>query len=310
MKMKVKLNLKKLLLIGFHCMILLGILFCFLKYPEEIVDAKARLYAKMETEKSKTAVKFGNPEDYQSMEHTGTEWYQDTKLIYHAAGGIDGLDYSNSREAMELTLENGNRVVEVDFSYTSDGHLVCVRKWGDIAESGEPLTMADYLAMKIYGKYSPMTAEMVVDYMRRYPDLYIVIDYKADDYQRAIQDLVAISGQDSDVAERFIIQLYDRGDKEKALEAYPFPDENFLFTAYKYGSDLFEEILQICYDENVRVVTVPFEDWDQEKIDLLLSKNFVIYEHTVNRPDHMQRSMARGVHGIYTDFLTEESMAG
>ena len=126
--------------------------------------------------------------------------------------------------------------------------------------------------------------------------------------EQIVRDLVSLCQGDTAMIERFIIQLYDRGLKESILQIYPFPGENFLFTAYKFGVSRYGEILQLCYDEDIRVITIPAGNWDQETVDLFVSKNIPVFMHTVNYPDAAREEIANGMHGLYTDFLTEEDL--
>jgi len=50
-------------------------------------------------------------------------------LIAHAGGGINGLKYTNSLEAMEQSIEHGFKMVELDLLISSDGRIVAVHDW-------------------------------------------------------------------------------------------------------------------------------------------------------------------------------------
>lgn len=302
------------------------------KFPEEVVELKYWIYSAIAGEKVEPVI--GQTEATESiemetyleeepiksiserlaafaecppMEHTGKEWYNNTRLIYHAGGGIDGLTYSNAKEAMEMCMKQGHYVIEMDFSFTSDNHLVCVHEWQDIGDLWSPCTLDEYLNLKIYGRYTPLTAEDIIQYMEENPDLHIVIDTKGDNVA-VVAELVRLADNQYDVINRFIIQLYYDGQKQKMNEIYPFPDENFLFTLYKFNPGRYEEIMKICYDEDIRVITVGIKAWSQEVVDEFLKKGFIVFEHTPNRMDWAQESMDKGIQGIYTDFLTTEDM--
>lgn len=309
-----------------HGLAFVLVAFCLFKFPEEIAQWKLKLYAAMagtgaaspasgpteaaatdslETEPAASAAqRLAEFSEYPPMTHAGTEWYLSTRLIYHAAGGIDGLSYTNSREAMEQCIRSGNTVIEVDFHFTSDGHLVCVHEWSDISGSNEAIPLDAFQASKIYGKYTPMTGEDVVRYMAQNPELYIVIDTKADAVG-VVRALAALCDGDRSILDRFIIQLYRDGEKQAIREIYPFKDENFLFTLYIFGQYRYEDILRTCYEENIPVIAVGYTVWDQETKEAFRDKGIVIFEHTINRLDQAKDALDKGAHGIYTDFLTE-----
>lgn len=297
---KITKNIKGILL---HIAVLLLLFVLIFKYSEEITKLKANIYYLMQNSHADSNIDFT---EYPTMVHSEQAWYDTTQLIFHAGGGIDGLDYTNSKEALEAVLEKGQSFVEIDFMYTSDHELVCMHKWEEQWGGEEVPSTEEFVSAKIYGKYSTMTAEELIQYMERYPNLYIIIDTKEEDQIEVVASLVELSAANTEITDRLIIQLYADGVKEKIQQVYPFRNENFLFTAYKFGSNYPNKIMKICYDENIAVVTVPYDVWDKETKELYASKNFVVFEHTVNRPDFAMKSLEEGVHGFYTDFLSEK----
>lgn len=296
---------KILFIVCYHLLLLIIASLFMFKYAEEVLQLKSDIYFQLQTPQADSNIDFT---DYPVFTPSPKLWCEDSLLIQHAGGGIDGLDYTNSKEALENSLFNGSRHIEIDFNYTSDQELVCMHSWEDQYDAGVIPSLQEFLSKKVYGKYTPMTASDLIQYMEEYPDLYIIIDTKFSDHLQVISDLVRLSSHDTHITNRFIIQLYGDGIKEQILELYPFSDDNFLFTAYKFGSRRSNKIMNICYDENIYIVTVPYGDWDQETIDLYRSKNIIIYEHTVNRPDQANEELRRGVHGLYTDFLSPEDL--
>lgn len=296
----------------FYCLFYfasVGVIFllCF-KFNNQINACKV---AVLNVIQENQEVSLSDFEDFPAFSHTGDEWYQNHLLIFHAGGGIDGLDYTNSQEALANTLSNGFRYIEIDFSYTSDHELVCMHAWDE--EWGDPGSeeipaLEEFSAGKIYGKYTPMTASDIIEYMKDYPDLHIIVDTKEPDFLGVIGNLKDLASNDPSVMDRFIIQLYDSGMKAKVQDIYSFPDENILFTAYMYGTNRTGSIMKLCYDENISVVTTKYGSWDDETVRFFHSKGILIFEHTVNRPDFANRSLNRGIHGFYTDFLTMEDL--
>lgn len=141
------------------------------------------------------------------------------------------MTYTNSKEAIESTLLDGNMLLEIDFLFTSDGHLVCLHEWQNLQGLTKPCTLERFLSLKIYYAYTTITAESIVDYMREYPDMYVIVDTKEDAAVDVVAELLRLCDYDPSVADRFVIQLYDRGMKSQILALYPFCPDNFLFTA-------------------------------------------------------------------------------
>ena len=72
-------------------------------------------------------------------------------LIIHAGGRIDGVTGTNSLEALEETYAVGGRAIEIDFDWTSDGHLVCIHDFTDrftTQLNGEPCTLEEFLNIR------------------------------------------------------------------------------------------------------------------------------------------------------------------
>lgn len=292
-------------IVCYHLLLLIIASLFMFKYAEEVIQLKSDIYYHLQSSQADSNIDFSS---YPPFTPDSDLWCNNTKLIHHAGGGIDGLDYTNSKEALESSLSNGNRHIEIDFLYTSDEKLVCMHFWDEEYGSETAPTLQEFISSKIYGKYTPMTASDLIQYMEEYPDLYIIIDTKSSDHTQVISDLVQLSSYNTDITDRFIIQLYDGGIKKNILQLYPFSDQNFLFTAYKFKPRFSNKIMNICYNENIYIVTIPYGSWDQETIDLFRSKNIIIYEHTINRPDQANEELRKGVHGLYTDFLSPEDL--
>lgn len=233
----------------------------------------------------------------------GITWYDKNKIIAHGGEGIDGLDYTNSKEAVENTLNNGINIIEIDFEISSDGELICYHEISDVFFPVQnSYSLQEFKEQKIQGEYTPLSGSDIFEYMRKNPDLYIVVDTKHEDYLEVIKKIA--DEANGDLLSRFIIQCYNPGDKEKVSNIYNFPDENYLFTAYKYSDD-YNKLLKVCMDEKIRVLVVPVlpQLYDETVMELFTSKNIKVYFHTVNRPDVANFLISKGAHGIYTDFI-------
>ena len=109
--------------------------------------------------------------------------YDTVELIAHGGGEIDNYVYTNSREALEKSVADGYRYIEIDFSFTADSVLVAAHDWrmfnritgcehkGDTAP-----TLAEFTKRRIHGEYSPLTAAELNDYFESNENLYLVTD--------------------------------------------------------------------------------------------------------------------------------------
>lgn len=110
-------------------------------------------------------------------------------LIAHAGGIIDGHAYTNSVEAMEESMNNGYKYVEIDLLISSDGYPVAAHDWEMFNEAtgfpeygDEVLNYDEFVSRKLYGKYTPMTYREIIYFFDTYPDWILVTD-KLDDVE-------------------------------------------------------------------------------------------------------------------------------
>lgn len=240
--------------------------------------------------------------DFVPMKKVENTWYTNNRTVIHASGGIDGLSYTNSQESFLNTIQNGGKVVEIDFDFTSDGYLVCYHLFGDInANMPEEFTLEEFLNTKIQGKYTPMRAEDVISIMEEHPEVMVSIDTKNEDISKVVKYIVD-SCKNEEVLNRFIVQCFYPGDKTKVKEIYSFPEDNYLFAAYKDTKNPYK-VMETCYKEKFNVVVVKNGIWSNETLDLFAAKNIYVYVYTVNRTDIADNTINNGVYGIYTDFL-------
>ena len=141
-------------------------------------------------------------------------WYKNNRVVVHATGGIDGLSYTNSKEALLNSINSNMQVIEVDFNYTSDNYLVCYHKSRDILINEEKFTLEEFKNIKIKGKYTPMEFQDIVDIMKGNPNIYISVDVKSDSLVDVVKDIVN-QCTDEDILNRLISNVFIQAKKSK-----------------------------------------------------------------------------------------------
>lgn len=294
-------KLKKWQLIVLHILILALLFLCAVMYAEEIQSLKETVYYTLHP-----IPVTGETNDQYTLypaTSTGEEWYADAPVIYHAGGSIEGNSYTNSREAVEKTLADGNDFIEMDLRYTSDHHLVCAHSWTDVYLEDQEPTLEEFLNSKIQGKFTPMTAEDLLEIMAENPQMHLILDAKGpEQLPEILAELVTMTVEDPDILSRFIIQLYTGREKSTLQEIYPFDDSQFLFTLYEWGA-FQHEVIAICNEENINVLTIQQGNIQDEDVTLLRDLGFTVYVHTIDRADVAQLLLETGFSGIYTDNL-------
>lgn len=132
--------------------------------------------------------------------------------IIHAGGYLTASDgtevsYTNSLEAMENLYRNGNRFCEIDLQETSDGMLICGHGDGEelVFGTGLPPTAEgkEFLAGRIYGEFTPLSADGLADFMNNHPDLYVITDVKSDN----VGVCRILAEKYPNLRDRFIVQI-------------------------------------------------------------------------------------------------------
>ena len=140
------------------------------------------------------------------------------RFIAHAGGEIEGHNYTNSLEAIDLSYSKGCRLFEIDIIETSDGKLVSAHDWVHFKQTinyqGEkvgdtPLTEQEVLSAMVYGKYTPMNMEMINDWFEKHSDAIFVTD-KINDPDRISDEFK--------FKDRLIMELFSWEAIKKAIE--------------------------------------------------------------------------------------------
>jgi len=115
-----------------------------------------------------------------------THWRTDHRaFIAHAGGGINGVTYTNSLEAITSSIARGYRLIELDLLVSSDGYIVAAHDWKTfrqrtgrevLAAEDQALSLSDFRARKIDDLFTPVDEQMIRGLLLQHPDLIIVTD--------------------------------------------------------------------------------------------------------------------------------------
>lgn len=241
------------------------------------------------------------------------DWQNGNPLIAHALGEADGKIETNSKEAFITSWENGFRVVEGDFIYTSDGTLVLRHDFDadgsyyrlEIEPSGNlVMDSKTFVETPAIYEQTPITAVDLLYLMLEYPDMYLVTDTKYTDkatVQRQFNDLknIATNIGAPELLDRVIPQIYNKEMLGWVKEIHPF--QNWIFTLYLITNPDYADIASFCEANGIDTVTLYYDRATKENISALKAKNLKVYAHTVNRYLMFEDLLEAGVDGIYTD---------
>ncbi len=147
------------------------------------------------------------------------------EMIAHGGGEIDGIQYTNSREALLQSIARGYKFIEIDFKETIEGELFGAhssrefREFTELADIGHiPPTNEQVRNAKIHGKYTPIFLREIYEILKHHPDVYLVTD-KTRAYKAMLEQFP--------LPQELIVDTYKVGQYYRALKAgiwYPtFP---------------------------------------------------------------------------------------
>ncbi len=236
-----------------------------------------------------------------------TQWYDGNRVVTHALGAIDGVAYTNSKEALESSYAKGNKAFECDMIFTSDQKLVAYHDWDagmieGVSEENIP-TKEEFMNAKIYGKYTPISLDEIVIFMKEHPDVYIITDTKTGDcaeFQEWVDTAEAY--QCPDILDRVVVQIYHAYMYKDIQKIYPF--KNVIFTLYAEGyrgdPDQMEKYSEFCRLHEIDIITMREEFYSDELHEICQKYGIELFVHTVNDPVRKEYFMQRRV-GIYAD---------
>lgn len=229
----------------------------------------------------------------------------DHTYIIHASGEIDSHKSTNSKEALRNAYKNGNRLIELDFHFTSDGVPVCVHDWNEAVLPGTekhvPSSLEDFVSNKIYGKFTPMTLEDVAEFMTLYEDLYIVTDVKDEN----LEFCRYLAENYKNLQNRFIIQVYS---EDEYMTVFNLGFEKIIFTLYNLDWETKTSpyyLVAFSRQHPIYAFTFPYELCEiEDYIQIMIESEIPLFIHTVNDKTLQQKYFDMGIDGIYTDSVT------
>ncbi|WP_431086542.1 phosphatidylinositol-specific phospholipase C/glycerophosphodiester phosphodiesterase family protein [Paenibacillus sp. 8b26] len=252
-------------------------------------------------------------------EHTG---FTTHRVISHAMGAVDGLAYTNAREAFMNNYKKGSRVFEVDLMFTSDGHLVARHEWTESfteqmqqeqavgkEQGGKPWSYKQFKNTPIYGSYTPVDWNDVLDLLEKYPDAYVVTDTKEQDPAQIKQLFAQLTRQvqekNPELLSRIAPQIYDEEMLRTLRSIYPYT--SIIYTLYA-TEDTDDQIIRFVQQNDITAVTLPENRVSGALVESLRQAGAVCYVNTINDLKDAADYEQMGVRGFYTDVLTEKEL--
>ncbi|MGG7055700.1 glycerophosphodiester phosphodiesterase family protein [Nitrosomonas sp. ANs5] len=222
-------------------------------------------------------------------------------VIVHGGGLIAGQIYSNSLQALTAAYQAGHRFFEVDFSWTSDGHLVLIHDWESTCRrffdqpAGAP-TLAHFTSLTMKYGLTQMHFEDLISWLSSRPDATIITDIKRDN----LAGLRYIMRHSAGLQDRFIPQIYQTDEYHPARE---LGFQRLILTLYRANLSN-QALLDFVDSHALSAVTMPVNQSLSSNVVAELNQRSVpVYAHTVNQTAFFSYLQSQGIKGIYSDVL-------
>jgi len=224
------------------------------------------------------------------------------RLIAHAGGIGNHRIYTNSLEALNNSVARGHTAIEIDFSWTSDDHLVLLHDWNHEFEklfdrSPGRLTLAVFRSTPSAHGLTHLSSEDLEEWLVEHPDILIVTDIK----ERNIDGLRLLAEEYPEHRHRIAPQIYR---PESYLEVRKLGYDHVVFSLYR--ADLPDhQAVDFAIGNPLFGVTMPLRRAMEGTLPAELAAHGVrVYVHTVNDYPTVDRLRTQGVYGVYTDWLS------
>lgn len=221
------------------------------------------------------------------------------QLVAHAGGRINGMDYTNSLEALNGSKQAGLHFIEIDFEWTHDGHLVLLHDWKIavahmFGQTPGQRTLSQFKAFKTPSGVTQITAKELFDWLDKNPMISIITDMKSNE----LKTLKWIQENYPAYAERFVPQIYNFKQYEPVRRLGYY---RVILTLYRiHQKD--NAILNFCKTHPMWAVTMPTgRVHEGTLVKDLKQLNIPVYVHTINNQEEMKALAKQGVFGFYID---------
>jgi len=225
------------------------------------------------------------------------------KYIAHAGGSIEGVSYTNCKEAINSSYNKGYRFIELDFISTADGNFILLHGWKDgsvkklFNEKSKIYSLEEFKDFKMINGWTQLSLFDLIEWLRVKKDVFIVTDAKDDN----IRLLKLIKEKYGDVQHQIIPQIYYMEEYSTVSE---LGYENIILTLYRTNyTD--RKIVNFSMENHLFAITMPKEKAGEDLVKTLNQIGVCVYIHTVNNEIEVEKYEKSGVYGFYTDILLD-----
>ena len=245
-----------------------------------------------------------NPDDIRYFSGIKAPSEFQVKRIAHAGGGIAGETYTNSYDALNKNIKKGFNYFELDFSFTSDEHLVCIHDWEGSFERSfgfstkvRPTLKEFQTLVENKSEFQKCALDGLIEWIKENPTATIVTDVKDDN----IKALKLLAKRIPDFRKRIIPQIYDPSNYD-LIKKMGF--DQIIWTLYRYNGSNEEVLKWVDRFKGPFAITMPIGRAVTELPSLLARKHIPTYVHTINSEEEKDKFLTEfALMNVYTDFL-------
>lgn len=222
---------------------------------------------------------------------------------YSTRGGVlDGKKYLNSLEAVQQSITNGLKYIELDLLETTDNDLVAAHDWrrfhtltGSHGET-KPISSQEAQSRKILEKQTVLTSQEIKDIFENNPNLILVTD--------KIQNIDLIVNKFSSFLDRLIVEVF-------SIEKYrEVKQKGIQFPAFCVWDS--KERYDTAKTEGVAMITLLANNLDNHLPWFQKNRNIVVFAFSTEGDEKANsiteiKKYAPFITGWYTDFLKPEN---
>lgn len=228
-------------------------------------------------------------------------------IILHAGGELNGKRLLNCQEAFYYYYELGYRYFEYDLKLSGDGKLIATHSWEHLYDGYDGISYEDFLSLKLDGGYTPANEDWLIEILKKYPDITIIVDAKM---ETTILDAAVIkrfnelqSIHNIDLSDRIISEIFSIEMWEELKDEVSF--NQFLFSRYKEYYSISEVVKSFPVGKFIGIA-LPYTNLDGYYIDnipYLQELGYRIFMFSIYSDSDVSGARDLGADTVYIDNL-------
>lgn len=220
------------------------------------------------------------------------------RFIAHAGGGIDDLKYTNSLEAVNKSIKNNFKLIELDIRETLDNVFVGVHEWKEFKKitnikkkdenelNNEALLLNEFKKKKIYKKYTPLDIISINDIFRKNNELILLTD-KTNNFSKLKSDL-------NFDKKRVMVEVFGKKNYFKSIS------EGIINPIYSFNHKDYNFVIK----HKIKIISAHSQDIinNSQIYKKLVENNVMVFMYSSNESDFINNNLDILFTHVYTDF--------